>query len=374
MKGVNIDDFVWVFIAGIIALLLAFLVGYFAYQPPVPQLISIENISVGTAGYTNEYEAKVYNIGDFTAGKTQTESLKYVPELRVSASLTGKETKTYTINVPDYYLSVLKSLRISFLVSDTNKYGNLVIKWNGKDVYNGRADKGEHVISIEAGYVKSLNTFEMYCESPGSLFWASTVYMIKDLRIDLEYGEVKIVPFKISEEEIERFTRGNIHFKTNEGEGRLAIKINGLPVYNKHPSAYESIDFDLFNSSLYVGNNVLSFSTSKESVYITDAVLRVYLTNGNVILKKSFSISEENFKLLNQTDYKGKIEYYVKKTIKPGTLVIKLNGKDLKAISSEGWHTLYFDAEDILPGDNELSFSGSGSWNIPEARIWIVKE
>ena len=170
MKG--IEDFFYVLIAALI--LIGIFMAVSALWPYSPggtgpggtENITVSEFSLGTVGYAEDQPVSS-GLGTFTVGETQEEVLKSVPQIEISSGWFGGNVEEYTIQVPSHYRESMRDILLSFNVYDTNQYGNLNVKWNGKNFYNEKAPRSRVVVDIDANYIEDENTLEISADGPG---------------------------------------------------------------------------------------------------------------------------------------------------------------------------------------------------------------
>lgn len=379
IKGV--DEFVWVFIAAIIVLIIVALVGLYmggaggggiGPVAPVSNYTLLGNFSLGRVGFTGSSPIRTEDIGSFIAGEPQVVSIKSLTELRVATSLIGMEKREYTLGIQEEILPEVREVKISFDVDETNLYGNLVIKWNGKDVFNKKASVGHYSLTLEKDVVKTANSLEIYAEGPGLLFWASSIYTLKDFKVNQVSGLAKLYPFSLSSGELQTLDKGEISFELGKrGPGKLLIKVNGITVYFKEPGLEEKIPFTYSDVPfLKAGNNMIVFSTETGSFNIMDAKLSIFSLSNIQVRKRGFDMDSE---MLGEFGI-GILEIRVGKIVKDGDFQVSINGEDLAGPAmSEGLNRIIFGKGLLQEGRNDIEFSGIGAFDIPEVRIGFEK-
>ncbi len=366
------DDFAYLLIIALV--LLTVLIGI-SYYMSIPSTVKIDvaNFSLGRIGYIGEHVAKTQSFEPFVVGEKQEDVLKYLPQVEVYSNLLGSKKKSYTINIPDYYLPYVKGVKIVFNVHDTNKYGNLIISWNGKnDFFYNIADKRSYTVFIEPQYVKGTNSLEISCDGPGWRFWASSVYILRDVKVILEYGPAKILPFTLTDEEYRTFTKGVLSFR-NYGTGVLNIEVNGQPVFRGDPGEEKEIEFDFLKSPINLGSNIITLVAENGTFELERVKIDIYTSVETVSKTRTFELTDEHYAVLKE-GYRGVIEYDVNETEKQGLLVIKLNGNSLESPGTrKGPNQVYFTWNEAVVGQNKIEFSGTGNWYIGEVRIFLEK-
>jgi len=371
LKGV--EEFIYVLAAALIILTVLFLLFGLGPLPPAEDVTLAEFPSFGLVGQAVDQASRASALGSFTVGITQRESLKSVPQLQVASSAFGMEMKTYTINIPDYLLSEAERAKISFRIYNTNSYGNLIIKWNGLEFFNEKAGTTDYTIVIGPSYLEETNTLEVLCTGPGLAFWASTVYVMNNFDVDLEYGPATIIPFQLTQTELSTMNRMELGF-SGTADSALGIEVNGNPVYNSKPSGYENIVFSPSNVPLNVGNNMLTFSTSPGTATLSNVELSFFLTTNLVTRSRDFNMTDIQMLYLEQGTMQGKVEYDIEAVSAQGSIQVMLNDRVLNApMPQEGTNTVYFGADQAREGENTLAFSGTGQFDIGDVEVLLVR-
>lgn len=374
LKGV--EDFIYVLAAALILILVFAAISAIIPVGPggVVGNISIAEFALGGVGYSGDYEASSISLGSFDVGEIQKENLRSAPQLSLSSSLLGSQKETFTINILSAYQDSLRDVVISFDVFETNGYGDLVVKWNGREFYRGRASPRDYNIIIEKASVKSSNTLEIYCDGPGLMFWASTVYTLRNFNADLEYGPSKIFAFTLSQGEIEAWDRGEVSFYGFGTGDKLTLEVNDVEIYEQAPSGPTTITFNYTSAPLRVGQNLLTFKTDTGVFTLQNAGFKIFLLTNLVAKQRSFELDSDQYGRLVDMGYAGRIEFSIESIERTGTLDIELNGKDLTVPALRtGWNSLTFTDTEAQAGTNTLEFSGNGFWDISEVKVRLEK-
>lgn len=377
MKG--LEDFIYVLVIALV-IVAAFTVfsAIVPYQPQQPsgpvvnQTLNIANFTdIGTVGFSSDFQARSLGLGSFSVGETQEQNLKKLPKMVISTGLlTGSQKEYFTINVPSYYLDVQRGVEISFDVFETNQYGNLLIKWNGKAFLNQRAAPRVYTVTIGPEYVEEENSLEIVADGPGLLFWASTVYDIRNFEVNLLYGPSRLFAFELGQSELQAFNRGELSFYGFGDSGTMDVKINGVSVWNRLPAGTEKVVFNFTTGPINLGNNIISLTAQNGIFNLDNVQLKLFLSTNEVRKSRGFTISEDQFKLLASGARTGGVEFYVDSILRGGSMTITLNSKQLDVAGVKvGWNTVNFDSSEARQGSNSLEFSGQGYWNIADVAI-----
>jgi hypothetical protein len=372
MRG-KVEEFIWVLA---IALILIVGVGVFSYFVPYTgplTNITISTFSPGQVGYVQDFVARSTDLRTFTVGEEQTELLKAWPQMELATSIFGGNSEKANVNVPDYLMETARGVRITFNVYQTNNYGNLVVKWNGREVMNQAVPSRQHEIFIDRTDVRESNSLEAYTTGPGFFFWASSVYIIKNFNVNLEYGPHRVIPFEMLPSDMQKFDRAEIAAYAS-GTGSLEIRINGVSVYSGSPRGVFKEEFTLFEAPIKAGQNILTLIDETGTYTLRDTVFKVYTTGDQSVAGHRFNMTEEHYNFLAQSIFRGKIDYRIGNIARQGGVEINVNGHQLSTPAPRvGWNSAYFTANVVDVGENQVTFSGTGSFDIPEAIIGLER-
>lgn len=369
----EVDDFMWILA---IALILIVAVGIFSYFVPYTgplTNITVSSFSPGEVGYVQDYVSRVIDLRTFTVGEEQLELLKAYPQMELSAGLLGGESEETAINVPNYLMDTARDVTITFDIYQTNNYGNLVVKWNGREIANQALERGRHELFIDREHVKGSNTLEVYTTGPGFMFWASSVYILKNFNVNLMYGPQRIIPFEMLSSEMETFDRVELNAYAS-GTGTLQVKINGVDVYSGSPTGTLSQQYTLFDAPVRVGQNILTFIDETGTYTLRDTVFRIYTRGDRIVASHRFNMSDENYNFLANSIFTGKVEYLVENIARQGVVDIEVNSRQLSTSEPRlGWNSATFTANLVNPGDNLITISGTGSFRISSVVIGLER-
>ncbi|MCX6815202.1 MAG: hypothetical protein NTY20_06150 [Candidatus Aenigmarchaeota archaeon] len=183
---------------------------------------------------------------------------------------------------------------------------------------------------------------------------------------------MKLLPFTLSSNDIETFKNGAIEFSSS-GAGKLTVKVNGAQVFSAIPDPSESIKFDLFNSGINPGNNMITMSVQGDPVQLNNVILKIFLSTDNIIKERTFSFPKDKYDLFVQ-GYRGRIELEVTRITRQGSMGIRLNDKELNVPAiQKGTNVILFTEKEAVEGTNTLKFSGTGGWDVGEVRILLER-
>lgn len=378
LKG--IEEFIWVLaIALILVAIFTAVTAIFPYNPAavnettgVTKNVVASFTQVGYVGYSSSYAGQSVNYGSFVVGQTQAENLKKATQLDICAGLWCNRQHELSVSVPLYYMDTLKGMSIKLAVYDTNQYGDLVVKWNGKEFYRSRPAARDYVVSIDRQYIKGSNILQIYAEGPGLMFWASTVYTLRDFSAELEYGPSVIKSFVLSQPELNAWNSGDLSFYGSGNTGQLRIRMNSNLVYQGMPSGQQSVALNFSNAGPKVGENLLVFDALGNGIFNLNGVqLRLYLMTNQVVKSKTFQLGASDYSKLSSGG-SGIINFTVNSVQRDGDMTIKLNGKYLNVPKpAAGSNVVYFAEAEAAQGTNTMEMTGSGYWDIGEMTITI---
>jgi hypothetical protein len=367
MKG--LDDFVYVLIAAVVLITIFIVISpYISQVAPKGEVKVVESFSLGKVGFSTSVPTKNINLGSFTVGEPQRELLKKIVKMDISAGLTSSEERNVFIHIPEWLMESKRGIVIKFDLKDTNKYGNIVIIWNGKEIVNDRLSPRKYEFHIEPKYVQASNTLKVKANGPGLLFWASTIYEIEDFTVELEYGPSKLFHFTLLNKELESFKNGKIEFFARSSSN-LVIKINGVEIFNKVPDGVETAEFDISKVPLTRGENIITFY-SPQTIVVNGAKLYIYLFTQEVVKTRSVNVSKEDYELFKKNI--ARIDYKVDDVAREGILKIYVNGNIVEeARPALGWNNVTFSSDVINEGKNTIEFTATGEFSIPEVNFGI---
>jgi len=305
----------------------------------------------------------------FFVAAAQAENLKKATQLDICAGLWCSRQQEFSVSVPSYYMDTIKDVKIVYAVYDTNQYGDIVFKWNGKEFSRSRAASRDYTIVIDKQYVMDSNTLQIYAEGPGLMFWASTIYTLRDFRADVEYGPAHINTFTLSQSELSAWNSGDLSFYGSGNTGQLRVRSNGYVIYQGMPAGQVSIPLNYSTAAPKIGENLVVFDALGGGVFSLNNVrLKLYLLTNQVVKAKTFQLSASDYGKLGH----GTISFTINSVQRDGDMTMKLNGKYLNVPKpAAGSNIVYFTKGEAAQGSNTLEVTGSGYWDIGDMTITI---
>jgi hypothetical protein len=270
MKGqvpLKIDEFAFVLLAGLFLMIILMLT--WAAQP-AQNITNVSNVTGIIV--TAEEVSRFVSLGDF--------SISYILGSATLAEKNNVEaikgyTVYYPVNlvavVPEDRLSITTSGSIEIIVEDTNSAGNLIVEFNGEEVFNKKIYPQQISLPVEKEKIKSSNTITIKAGSPGWKFWMNTVYKIKSIKFKINFHGTffKNFQFVLEPEEVSKFKFGRVSFRVKNFTlplNDMIIRINERIFFRGLPTTYFSKDF---GSEIYLapGINNITFSVEKDAFY-----------------------------------------------------------------------------------------------------------
>lgn len=231
---------------------------------------------------------KVLDLGEFTVSYAKgVDTLGSTNDVTVWASDFSNEGAMFGGTTNDYKLSIAAGASIDLVIGSTNGAGNLIVVFNGNEVYNGAAGAGMLSIPLNVSEVKDTNSVSIKAASPGLAFWATTTYELQSASLTLTYDGVspQSFTFRMSSDQITNFKRFDL-FWTVQGDtvkpvAPLKVKLNNQIVYWTNPPIYfidTNFKEDMFGNKLNLndGDNTITFSFDQNAFYhVTDATLTI---------------------------------------------------------------------------------------------------
>jgi len=369
------DDFLVALVAVFVILGVLMLASvYFPYYPegvPESERLIHSFTSAGSVGFTQNYVSRSQDFGSFSVGVPTDYELKKAPAMEITAGLFGGESETFDITVPDFVVDWLKGGEITFTVAESNKLNNLVILWNGAEIYSEKAYDGEHTVEIPVSKIKKQNTLEVKTYGPGLMFWAATVYKLKDFRLVAKYGPAKFLDFVVSQDELETLDTFELTWYTASRRGKLGIEVNGEEIFRDIPERDGVLAFkdtDLKEAEIVPGNNRLVFKAYNGSFRLDDVVLNTHVSMAQKALRERVDLDDSQLSSLKARG--AVLKLYIDNIDKPGIINIRINDRDAGSANAKaGWNQITLNTNYFEPGSNWIEIGSKGAFEVTEASI-----
>ncbi len=217
------------------------------------------------------------------------ETLSSKENLEVTKGGFSESKEAFSIPFPAEKLAITTNAHLELYVVDTNKKGNLIVEFNGQELYNKRTDVGKIVIPLEKSLLNTTNIVSVRTTGPSAFqFWSKAFYKIEKLNLVINFQDIseRERTFELSQSEIQNFNRFQLQARIKEYSApleELIIRVNNQIVYAAKPplvSFNQPIDKDILGNRLVLSNqNKISFSFEKEaSLSLGDMFIVVYFS------------------------------------------------------------------------------------------------
>lgn len=378
LKGV--DDFFYVLVIALALIIIFSVVSVFLpYSPtsggggggpPGTGIMTIAEFTIGDVGYSED-EPRSTSLGSFVVGEPQSEPLKSLPQVELSTGWFGSQSETFDVTIPEHLRDSIRDVIITFNVYETNQYANLNVVWNGKSFHAQKSPRGDVRIKIDSNFIQDSNTMELTCDGPGLAFWAATVYTLRSFDVNLNYGPTKYISFEVGQGEMESFDRAELSF-IGFGSTMMRVKINGFKIWEGVPEGVETIKFNYTSAPIKLGNNIMALDSPNGEITLNNARFDLYLLTNMISRTRNFDITASQYNLLYDQGKKATLSFRVDSVMRTGKATISINGRNLDpGLITEGWNSVEFGSNIANSGKNTIEFSGTGHWDISDARIII---
>lgn len=232
---------------------------------------------------------KNFYFGDFSVTHTVgSEVLASKYNFEVSKGYFSEYSSTLTHeSISEEMFRMINGAFISILVEDTNNAGNLIVEFNGKEVFNKNVKPGEVVIELNTSDIKKSNYVTIKAGLPGWKFWMNTVYKISSAKFGIFYYGVseKSFNFELGDKEVRnlKYVLLSARVKDSNPTKDLIVEINEKEVYKVNKRAGDSISKTLYPGEITLrkGMNLISFSTEPPDGFynLADVTLIVSYTS-----------------------------------------------------------------------------------------------
>jgi len=196
-----------------------------------------------------------------------------------SGLLFGDSENKLSFEIDRDLLTDLGDVTLTFRVDNTNEYGNLIIKLNGKVVFEETVISGATPkVDITPELLREENIIEVSAASSGWRIWAPTVYQLSDLKLNVELAKDQFptFTFDVKSTEAEKFMQGRIKYRVEKRIGNLTITLNDVQIYNAQPREHYIYTQDFYANLTRIGKNYLQFRTLDGFATLSEGEVRIY--------------------------------------------------------------------------------------------------
>lgn len=328
-------------------------------------------------GFTTEDKARTINYDDFALGAESTMKVKEVLEQEISEGLFSRNALSLDVALDLSTVSDAAGAAVSFEVVNTNNYGNLVVSWNGKDYYNDKPATGKITVKLPKESLKSENTLSIKSTGPGARFWASSVYSLKNVRLDVVTVSKRTLFLEVFPEEISTWSSGVLNFRRADystQKGVIKAYANGKLVYNSFPNEADRIEIG--PDDIRPGTNMVRLESQDGVFSLKNVFLNVFLwKNRTTGVTKSFMLGADDLMLLNRSGYSGVVQISLGEVLKAAPMEIRFrSGKSTKSVfitELKDRINATFGADQVSEGNNTLTFATDGSMRVESVDVFI---
>lgn len=234
---------------------------------------------------------KVFDLGQFTVSFNKgTFPLVSKSDVSVYGGYFGSTPAMLSGSISDENLGIATGADVQLDIGSTNGLGNLIVLFNGNEVYNGAAGVGMLTIPVSKDILNNSNVVLIQAAAPGMQFWTSTIYQLSSAKLEVTYsGESpQTFTFDMSGEQVANFKQFDLFWAVDQGNTvaplpTMAIHLNSQIIYWEVPpyiTPYLDRTFkeDMFGNKLNLnsGANTIKFSFDRNAVYsVSDATLTI---------------------------------------------------------------------------------------------------
>lgn len=244
--------------------------------------IAVANVSI------IPLESRPIFLGDVEVKYSKgSETITSKENLEVTKGTFSESKEAFSISFPAEKLAITTSAYLELFVVDTNKKGNLIVEFNGQELYNRKTDAGKIVIPLDKSLLNTTSIVNIRTTSPSAFqFWSKAFYKIEKFNLVTSFRDIseREREFELGQNEVQSFHHFQLQARVKEYSApleELIVKVNNQIVYAAKPPLVvfnQTIDKDILGNRLALGNqNKISFSFEKEAfLNLGDVFLVVY--------------------------------------------------------------------------------------------------
>ncbi|NOZ81802.1 MAG: hypothetical protein GXO63_01495 [Candidatus Micrarchaeota archaeon] len=244
-------------------------------------------------------------------------------------------------------------------VIDTNLYGALIFRLNGKDVLSRNLAKGRYVFNVNSSEMGKENTLEIKAGHSGWRIWAPTMYIFNFNLSGVYPSKEKV--FFVNVTNIKNINGARLAFSVS-GSGNLTVSVNGEDVFGGEPGRYRIIDFD---PSLLKDNNTISFSTDGKYTVLNPELI-IFYTPPSKPAVYWYYLSEEDYDKLRFRN--ASMRFTIEKIsgdVRSVSIKVMSSGKThvilIQGIIREGGrYSVTLTRNELSPGNNTIVIVAEG--------------
>lgn len=243
---------------GLFILLMLFVFfGGASYGPVTNDTNGADNVT-----FPDELKWRDINLGDIEISEqelTKKETITQDYEI-FNGLFFGKKIYKAQYEADEEILSNLESASFTYSIKDTNRYGEMEVRFNNETLNSGDLMIGNYKHDVEPD---KRNVIEMETSSSGWKIWAPSTYIISNVSMNLNYN-LKDYPeheFFVSDYIHKNLKKSEMLFRFGGGSDELEIELNNKTFYKEMPhSGTNSVEV----LNIKEGENKITFSSEGE--------------------------------------------------------------------------------------------------------------
>ncbi|MBW2992432.1 hypothetical protein KY345_04410 [Candidatus Woesearchaeota archaeon] len=191
-----------------------------------------------------------------------------------------KQNMTFVLDHPEHTSNVLLSFNV--LKAST---GELIIKLNGKEVFNKEIEGIVEPVKLNRELLKAENVLEFEASGVGMVFWRVHEFSLENIKVTADITEMAASEsksiFLVSRTEKDNLDKASIRFASGcqrEEVGRLFVEINGYDVFTGVPDCGQIRSYQFSPEKLMQGENIVRFRTEKGHYLLDRIMVKTELT------------------------------------------------------------------------------------------------
>lgn len=350
------DEFVYFLVAGLV--IIAVLMTVFGFGTGIG-CCGAASMSFG--GFTSPMFVGTANFEDVETLYTSFDANNFL-QTGVYNLGARKTTSGLMFGVTSIKVDVDKSqlIYVSFDVTNTNGYGPLIIRVDGKVVVNTALDIGHYEFSVGSG-----EHIEIEAGNSEWRIWAPTIYELDNVKITANTYPRDISTFTFKLKDSQKITGARIDFSLNDNAGSLLLRLNGNTVYNGAVNSRQSIYLD---GSQFSDTNMIIFDALEDSKFSGRATIAITrMTRAEKDLVVDINLTQDEYNKINN----GQIMFDVTDIFTPGGYSVKITNNGVELLNEyvklePGFFQLEVEKNSLRPGLNILTIKplDGASFNI----------
>lgn len=316
-------------------------------------------------------ERDITPVSLFTNVETETETLANT--LSISRSLFSNKYQEVSFSLKD--VANINQVGLLFYIKESE--GDLVIRLNDKEIYEGKVSSADLPIELPVSYLRESNKLYLACNSPGWKILSSNKYDLKDVKLVKKYNvenkkEIRAVTITSSEKNsLDTSTLRYFINCMSDEKGLFNIMLNRRPIHTGFivcdgKEREVEIPPEYFDG----GRNVFEFSIDKGDYTLEQIKLVNELKEDYP--KFEFFVESNDYSSLKKKDKKLKLHFDFADDTTKKAAYIWVNGESFKMDTLTDDKT-YDISEYINSGENYVKIVPRTSFEIVNLKIGLAE-